>query len=58
MNSLVKRVLDIPDEVVWVYTNRDIYNAMAGDIMRSVTDKSRTIKIFSYIRCDFGNMGR
>ncbi|KAK9688263.1 Serine carboxypeptidase [Popillia japonica] len=39
MNSFVKARLDIPQKVTWHYTNRDIYNALDQDIMRSVTDR-------------------
>ncbi|KRT84341.1 Peptidase, partial [Oryctes borbonicus] len=39
MNSIVKERLNIPEEITWTYTNKDIYNALDGDIMRSVTDR-------------------
>ncbi|KAI4469098.1 serine protease family s10 serine carboxypeptidase [Holotrichia oblita] len=39
MNSFVKARLGIPRQVTWHYTNRDIYNALDEDIMRSVTDR-------------------
>ncbi|GJQ78402.1 hypothetical protein Trydic_g22227 [Trypoxylus dichotomus] len=54
MNSVVKERLNIPEEVTWAYTNKDIYNALDEDILRSVTDRieyllnNTNIKIIVY----------
>lgn len=43
MNSVVKGKLNIPKDVTWAFTNRDVYSALEEDLMKSVTTQSNGI---------------